>query len=73
MKYSIFGAALLSSAVHAWLPADRDLGAFNATRFTSVDKRFEPTLPNGVNKIRGVNFGGKSDVLLLKTVTNQLT
>ncbi|KAH7128089.1 glycoside hydrolase family 5 protein [Dactylonectria estremocensis] len=59
MKYSVFGAALLASAVHAWLPEDRDLAAFNQTaRFEQLGKRFKPTLASGINKIRGVNFGG---------------
>lgn len=61
MKYSLFGAALLASTVRAWLPEDRDLAAFNQTaRFEQLGKRFEPTLPSGVTKIRGVNFGGRS-------------
>lgn len=58
MKYSLLAGAILASAVHAWLPEEQDLAAFNASRFDSLDKRFKPTLPNGVNKIRGVNFGG---------------
>ena len=63
MHSLILAAALLGSAAHAWLPQQRDLAAFNASRFESQDgthdKRFKPTLPSGVTKIRGVNFGGK--------------
>ncbi|KAK2592733.1 hypothetical protein QQS21_009576 [Conoideocrella luteorostrata] len=59
MHYSILASALLANAVSAWLPQDRDLEAFNTTaRFEKLGKRFEPSLPKGVNKIRGVNFGG---------------
>lgn len=54
--------ALMSTTAYAWLPQDRDLAAFNASRFDSLDKRFKPTLPNGVTKIRGTNFGGKWNV-----------
>ena len=61
MRYSILASALLAPAIHAWLPQDRDLAAFNQTnRFVELGKRFEPSLPNGVTKIRGVNFGGRS-------------
>lgn len=59
MWYSIISSLLLVHAVKAWLPQDRDLAAFNQTlRFEKLGKRFEPSLPNGVTKIRGVNFGG---------------
>ena len=62
MKYStsLIGPALLAATtVHAWLPQDRDLAAFNQTaRHEALGKRFTPKLPNGVTKIRGVNFGG---------------
>ncbi|CAJ2503578.1 Uu.00g109720.m01.CDS01 [Anthostomella pinea] len=52
-------ALLLAGAAHAWLPQDRDLAAFNQTaRFLQLGKRWEPSLPSGVTKIRGVNFGG---------------
>lgn len=61
MRYSLLAPALLAPAVTAWLPQDRDLAAFNQTaRFEKLGKRFEPSLPNGVTKIRGVNFGGMS-------------
>lgn len=60
MWYSILAPFLLASTVYAWLPQDRDLAAFNQTaRFEKLGKRFEPSLPNGVTKIRGVNFGGR--------------
>lgn len=55
--------ALLAAAAgvaHAWLPQDDShyLEAFNQTaRFEKLGKRFEPSLPSGVTKIRGVNFG----------------
>ncbi|KAK9443383.1 beta-1,6-glucanase [Metarhizium brunneum] len=59
MHLSILGPICLASAVSAWLPQDRDLQAFNQTaRFEKLGKRFKPSLPNGVTKIRGVNFGG---------------
>jgi hypothetical protein len=60
MHYSILAPLLVAGAVHAWLPQDRELQAFNQTaRFEQLGKRFEPTLPSGDTKIRGVNFGGK--------------
>ncbi|KAK8036289.1 glycoside hydrolase family 5 [Apiospora rasikravindrae] len=51
---------LLACAVDAWLPQDRsDLAAFNQSRHAGdLETRFKPHLPNGVTKIRGVNFGG---------------
>ena len=53
--------ALLAPTIHAWLPQERDLAAFNQTaRFEKLGKRFQPSLPAGVTKIRGVNLGGKS-------------
>nr|ABK27199.1 beta-1,6-glucanase [Epichloe festucae var. lolii] len=59
MHHSILVPALLAGAVSAWLPQERDLAAFNQTaRFEQLGKRFAPSLPKGVNKIRGVNFGG---------------
>lgn len=59
MQYSVLASALLAGAAHAWLPQDRDLPAFNQTaRFEQLGKRFEPSRPSGVTKIRGVNFGG---------------
>lgn len=61
MKYSIAASALLASAVQAWMPQDQELAAFNMTaRFEQLGKRFKPTLASGINKIRGVNFGGMS-------------
>lgn len=61
MHYSVLTSALLASTVMAWLPHNRDLQAFNQTaRFERLGKRFEPSLQKGINKIRGVNFGGKS-------------
>ena len=60
MKYSVLAPVLLASAARAWLPEDRDLAAFNQTaRFEKLGKRFRPSLPSGVTKIRGVNFGGR--------------
>lgn len=65
MYYYIL-AHLLACAVNAWLPQDRDLTAFNqSVRFEKLGKRFEPQLPNGITKIRGVNFGGMSSNLTL--------
>lgn len=61
MHYSVLTSTLLASTVSAWLPHDRDLQAFNQTaRFERLGKRFKPSLQKGINKIRGVNFGGKS-------------
>jgi hypothetical protein len=60
MRYSVLAPILAAGTVHAWLPQDRDLPAFNQTaRFEQLGKRFTPSLPSGVTKIRGVNFGGK--------------
>ncbi|KAH8171776.1 cellulase (glycosyl hydrolase family 5) domain-containing protein [Sarocladium implicatum] len=51
--------SLLAQGTNAWLPQSRDLPAFNQTaRFEQLGKRFEPSLPDGVTKIRGVNLGG---------------
>ncbi|RSL52214.1 hypothetical protein CEP54_011017 [Fusarium duplospermum] len=59
MQYSSLFSFLLFNAVHAWLPHEQDLAAFNLTaRFEQLGKRFEPSLAPGINKIRGVNFGG---------------
>ncbi|KAG6002740.1 hypothetical protein E4U21_002797 [Claviceps maximensis] len=59
MHYSVLVPTLLASAVSAWLPHERNLAAFNQTaRFEQLGKRFEPSLARGINKIRGVNFGG---------------
>ncbi|GIZ39418.1 hypothetical protein CKM354_000280100 [Cercospora kikuchii] len=59
MQYRLLALSLLAGGVTAWLPQDQDLAAFNQTaRFEQLGKRFEPSLPNGVTKIRGVNFGG---------------
>lgn len=61
MHYSALTSTLLAITVSAWLPHDRDLQAFNQTaRFERLGKRFKPSLQQGINKIRGVNFGGKS-------------
>lgn len=61
MKFSVIVPALLASLTQAWRPEDGDLAAFNMTaRFEKLGKRFKPGLPSGINKIRGVNFGGKS-------------
>lgn len=61
MHHSILIPAFLAGAVSAWLPQERDLAAFNQTaRFEQLGKRFAPSLPQGINKIRGVNFGGMS-------------
>lgn len=60
MRYSIVAPALLAGTAFAWLPQERDLAAFNQTaRHEQLGKRFEPALPSGVTKIRGVNFGGR--------------
>lgn len=59
MKFSTIIPALLASTVQAWKPEDQDLAAFNMTaRFEQLGKRFKPSLPSGINKIRGVSFGG---------------
>jgi glucan endo-1,6-beta-glucosidase len=59
MLLSTLSALVFAGAAHAWLPHDRDLAAFNQTaRFEQLGKRFTPSLPSGVTKIRGVNFGG---------------
>ncbi|KAG5978173.1 hypothetical protein E4U55_006314 [Claviceps digitariae] len=59
MYYSILVPAILAGAASAWLPHERNLAAFNQTaRFEQLGKRFEPSLAKGINKIRGVNFGG---------------
>lgn len=58
MQYRLLSFALLASGVTAWLPQDHDLEAFNQTaRFEKLGRRFEPSLPQGQTKIRGVNFG----------------
>ncbi|KAI8630464.1 glycoside hydrolase family 5 protein [Xylariaceae sp. FL1651] len=58
MRYSALAPVFLAGVVQAWLPQDRDLAAFNMTaRFEQLGKRFKPSLPSGVTKIRGVNFG----------------
>ncbi|RYP49982.1 hypothetical protein DL768_004417 [Monosporascus sp. mg162] len=56
MRRSIHVAltAIAASGVFGWLPADRDLAAFNRSS-TGSDKR-APPLPSA--KIRGVNLGG---------------
>lgn len=60
MKFSVVAPVLLAGVAQAWRPEDRDLAAFNMTaRFEQLGKRFKPSLPSGINKIRGVNFGGK--------------
>jgi aryl-phospho-beta-D-glucosidase BglC (GH1 family) len=46
--------ALLAASAQAWMPADRELAAFNRTS-GSLDKRAH-SLPSW--KIRGVNLGG---------------
>lgn len=53
MKRSSLLPALLGTSVHAWMPQDRDLAAFNRT-YNAHGKR-AAGLPN---KIRGVNLGG---------------
>ncbi|KAG6281119.1 hypothetical protein E4U48_007389 [Claviceps purpurea] len=59
MHYSVLVPTLLATAVSAWLPHEHELAAFNQTaRFDQLGKRFQPSLPSGINKIRGVNFGG---------------
>ncbi|KAM3468130.1 hypothetical protein MY5147_008237 [Beauveria neobassiana] len=59
MKFSVVAPALLAGVAQAWRPEDRDLAAFNMTaRFEQLGKRFKPSLGSGINKIRGVNFGG---------------
>ena len=61
MHSSVLTSALLATTVTAWLPHDRELQAFNQTvRLERLGKRFEPSLQTGINKIRGVNFGGNS-------------
>ncbi|KAH8646091.1 glycoside hydrolase family 5 protein [Xylariales sp. PMI_506] len=57
--YYALAVSFLAGAAQAWLPQDLELAAFNQThRFQQLGKRFEPSLPSGITKIRGVNFGG---------------
>lgn len=73
MRYSVLASALIAPVVRAWLPMDRDLAAFNqTTRFAELGKRFEPSLPNGVTKIRGVNFGGMFELYFIQRSMNTL-
>ncbi|KAK1754049.1 glycoside hydrolase [Echria macrotheca] len=59
MRSSVLSAGLLAGLAHAWLPHERHLPAFNiSARFEQLGKRWDPKLPSGVTKIRGVNFGG---------------
>ncbi len=68
MKFSVIAPFLLAGVAQAWKPEDRDLAAFNMTaRFEQLGKRFKPDLDKGINKIRGVNFGGKCAT---KTITH---
>jgi aryl-phospho-beta-D-glucosidase BglC (GH1 family) len=53
MKGSTLLATLLGASVHAWMPQDRELAAFN--RSSGLDKRAH-SIPSW--KIRGVNLGG---------------
>ncbi|KAE8842024.1 hypothetical protein PTNB85_01324 [Pyrenophora teres f. teres] len=54
MKYPAVITALLAASVHAWMPAERDLAAFNQTSDSLTTRA--PSLPS--YKIRGVNLGG---------------
>ncbi|KAI4625047.1 uncharacterized protein J4E87_005528 [Alternaria ethzedia] len=54
MKSSSLLACLFAAGAQAWMPADRDLAAFNRTT-GDLSKR-APNLPSP--KIRGVNLGG---------------
>ncbi|KAI1809315.1 beta-1,6-glucanase [Poronia punctata] len=57
MRYSILAPAILAGTVHAWLPQERDLAAFNMTaRFEQLGKRVLPSLGDN-GKVRGVNLG----------------
>ncbi|KAK0702743.1 family 5 glycoside hydrolase [Lasiosphaeris hirsuta] len=59
MRSSTFSAALLAGAAYGWLPHERELPAFNmSARYEQLGKRWDPKLPSGITKIRGVNFGG---------------
>ncbi|GAB1315596.1 hypothetical protein MFIFM68171_05806 [Madurella fahalii] len=60
MRCSVLSAALLAAGVaHGWLPHERELVAFNTSaRYEQLGKRWDPKLPSGITKIRGVNFGG---------------
>lgn len=52
-------ALALAASAYAWLPADKELTAFNTTaRVGDLAARSLPTLPQGVTKVRGVNLGG---------------
>jgi hypothetical protein len=53
MKGPTLLSVLLATSVHAWLPQDKELAAFN--RSSGLDKRAH-SLPSW--KIRGVNLGG---------------
>ncbi|KAJ2979289.1 hypothetical protein NQ176_g3347 [Zarea fungicola] len=59
MRLSAVILALLAIAAQAWRPDDQELAAFNMTaRYEALGKRFQPSLPDGIRKIRGVSFGG---------------
>ncbi|KAF4967987.1 hypothetical protein FSARC_4548 [Fusarium sarcochroum] len=59
MHYRSLFSVLLINSVHAWLPESHYLAAFNQTaRFEQLGRRWEPSLSDGITKIRGVNFGG---------------
>jgi len=59
MRYSVLSVGLLAGAADAWLPHERELPAFNmSARYDQLGKRWDPKLPSGITKIRGVNFGG---------------
>ncbi|RMZ70957.1 glycoside hydrolase family 5 [Pyrenophora seminiperda CCB06] len=55
MKRLAVLTALLAASVRAWMPAERELAAFNRTTSTSLASR-APSVPS--YKIRGVNLGG---------------
>jgi hypothetical protein len=60
MRSAILSSIILAGAAQAWLPHEHELAAFNMTaRYEQLGKRFQPTLPAGITKIRGVNFGSR--------------
>lgn len=58
LQFTAIALALATSA-YAWLPAHKELAAFNTTaRIGEIAARSLPSLPSGDSKVRGVNLGG---------------
>lgn len=61
-------ALALATSAYAWLPAHRELAAFNTTaRIGEIEARSLPNLPSGTSKVRGVNLGGMSMILIISS------